>query len=67
MRNIRRLCAGLALACALAVSTSAGDISCPGVAPPPPSAPQDATTPATDDAGVVGFALSLLQGVLSLL
>lgn len=56
MKALQRLCAGAVLMLALAAPAFAGHIPCPGVTdPPPPSTTQDATTPATDDAGVVAI------------
>jgi hypothetical protein len=69
MSNLRQFCAGLILTLALAGSTFAGQIECPGVVEPPPQAavaesvPDDVT--ATDETPD-GVADTLLWLILSI-
>jgi hypothetical protein len=44
MKRLQRMSAGVLLACLLAVSVSAGDMSAGYVPPPPPPAPSRATS-----------------------
>lgn len=73
MKHLRQSCLIAALACALAASTYAGDMSAGYTNPPPPPAqptgetaqPNVATDEASDE--VLETALMLLQGALSVL
>lgn len=64
MNRVRYFCAVMALCLTFAASAHAGDISC-GVTDPPPPPPQQAATITGD--GVLDFAATVLEGVLSLL
>lgn len=79
MKNLRRFCAAAVLTSVLAFSAFAGDISCPGVIPPPqPLMISETDTPGATSTGetsvpgevaldpVTEAALGLLQNLLSL-
>ena len=72
MKTLRKLTAAALLACALAVSASAGEMSAPGATPPPPppdpppasSSPSEETGETADFADLIAV---LLNGVLAVL
>ena len=67
MKTVRKVCAVALLACVLAVSASAGEMSAPGVtAPPPPTDPPPASAEATGDV-LSEVIASLLSGLLTVL
>lgn len=77
MNRLRRFCAAFVLLFALALSTSAGDIHCGAVPPPPEKSTAvmgEMTTGATATSSdenlfidpVTGLALDILQSLLSL-
>ena len=69
MKDLRRLCAGFELTLALALPALAGQIPCPGVAPPPPP-PADSETATTEGhipCGVTAEVIAALLGLLSAL
>ena len=61
MKNVRTLCAALALVLCLTVPASAGEIDC-GIAPPPP---QNSAT-VEESPSLAEAALSLIQSVLAI-
>ena len=71
MKNLRQLCAALALAGVLSVSAFAGEISCPGAAPPPPPPPPATSETATTEGHIpcpgAADVIAALLGLLSAL
>lgn len=68
MRNLRRVCAAVALACVFTAAAHAGDMHA-GVTnpppPPPPSVVTEATTQGEIECGVAADVLAALLGLLS--
>jgi hypothetical protein len=64
MKHLREFCAAVVLTCVLALSAHAGEISCPGIAAPPP----DSTGAKSGEieCGITEAALFVIQSVLSL-
>ncbi len=64
MKNLREFFAAVVLTCVLALSAHAGEISCPGIASPPPDS---ATTKSGEiDYGLCDVAFFVIQSLLSL-
>jgi hypothetical protein len=65
MKHLREFFAAVVLTCVLSLSVHAGEISCPGVAPPPSDS--TARTTGQIECGLSDFALLIIQRVLSLM